>query len=208
MKITSYLSVAKFASSPTELNYLIEAFVNGLDEIAIAISSIGQSAIDLAAEGSAPIKTVASRLEDQSSKFFKIMQRVVEVNGLYDSIKTTVASKSLMSFDEYDASRLNINNNSRFIEEAINIEKTLLKKGSPHKEAYDQMTQVTIEYVGLVRRFNECVAAYRKLHNITDVAFKDADVGLSIFRLKSDVSNLPSVNQAPENSDVNRGYKK
>jgi len=207
MKVMSYSSLLQFSKNPTELDHMFEAVVDGLQEIAIGIADIGRVATDLF-EDSSPTKSVASRLVSQSSKFSLLMQTVREVRAELERVKVCVDRGALMAFDTYDVSRLRVNNSSKYIEKELNLLKRLLGRGPTYKKAYYQETQVIIEYVGLVRRFNECVAAYRELHNITDAAFKDANVGLSIFRLKSDVSNLPSVNQAPENSDVDRGYKK
>jgi len=207
MKIASYSNVAQFASFPTQLDHLLEDFVMGLDEIAVAISAIGQAAVDLVEEGH-PIKSVSSRLLAQSSKFTDIMARIEIVKSLSKDVKDSIDRGELMFLDSYEDSLSRVNSSSRSIEEEINRARHAISRGETYKIAYYQETQVIIEYAGLVRKFNECVEFYRRIHHITNASFKDADISLSFFRLKADVSNLPSVNQAPENSDVNRGYKK
>jgi len=209
MKRTIVKCIQQFSTVPTELDHAFESAADGLQELAVGIADIGSSALDLfEGEGNSPIKSVASRLVYQSSAVDKLKEVIAKVNAELDKVKLYVENGKLMYLKTYLVSCSNVNAASTFIETSINNAAFLVDEGSPYKEAYYNMTQVIIEYVGLVRRFNDCVSSYRKLHNITDASFKDANTSLSFFRLKPDVSNLPPVTQAPSNSDVSRGYKK
>jgi len=101
-----------------------------------------------------------------------------------EAVKAVVDSRMLMAFDTYDVSRLGVNNSSEFVEREFDIVSSVIDRGLTYKTAYYQVIQVTVEYVGLVIKFNECVDAYRKLHKVTNASFKNANTSLSYFKLR------------------------
>jgi len=165
MKKSASLSASQFSDKPTELDHMIEGFVSSLDFIAANISSILFKAIDLAEDQSKPIISVASRLAAQSTKFESIMMRINDVHSEIGKVQTIITQGTLMYQDTYNTSRDLANAASQFIETSINKAKDLLRLGSPYKEAYDQMTIVAVEYVQLLKMFNEVVASYNELHS-------------------------------------------
>jgi len=175
MKKSASLSTPQFSDRPTELDHMIEDFVASLDKLAVDIQSILSKAIDLAEDQSKPIISVASRLASQATLFDSAIGRINNVHDEIDKIKSIIDQGGLMCRDTYTASRDNVNDSSVFIENHINRAKGLLKYGSPYKEAFDQMMLVAIEYFELVKKFNEAVVSYNKLHS-TNLTGAKADL--------------------------------
>jgi len=93
MNYAPYSKVLQFADKPTQLDHLFEDFVEGLQCIGLGTASIGQAAVDLAADDSHPFKSVSSRLQEQSSKLYKIMEDVVEVKKWVRQLKPSLIAE-------------------------------------------------------------------------------------------------------------------
>jgi hypothetical protein len=201
MEIASYSRDLQFSNVPTRLNHLIESVVDGLGEIAIGIADIGQSAIDLMAEGYPSVRSVSSRLSFQASKASQLLITIKRVKDEMANVKVEVNKKCLMKLSLYTASRLNINNASNYIENSIKVAASVINEGPTYKQAYYEMTKIIIEYVSLVKEFNNIIGSYRKIHNITDANFMDADTSLSFFRLRAGILNFSPTPEHLESSE-------
>jgi len=178
MKKSASSNTLQFSDKPTELDHMIEDFVILLDSLAVGIADIASESLELRDLSNDPqehLASVSSRLVSVSSEYESIKSRIILVQNQFDKVQNNIFAGILMKHNDFEDSRDSINNSSTFIEQHLNRAVNRIRDGSPYEEAFDQMMLVAIEYVELVKKFNEAVVSYNKLHS-TNLTGAKADL--------------------------------
>lgn len=159
--------VKHFSETHTELDEMIDEFVTALHSISVGITAIKTASLELRDFDAYPDKlaeSISKRLKNIPVKFNEVMSLALKVNEQIDVIQKIIESGSLMKKLDYIESKNTVDRTSVLVEGDIDDINSHLSEGSPYKEAYNYMMQVTTEYVKLVRKLNIAVTTYNKLH--------------------------------------------